>query len=485
MSIDNNELTKTRNSKNPLTLISWPVMAFLIIACTGSIAQLPAASEYGLGTIFIYLVPAVLFMIPVALISAELATIWDGGVFIWVAKAMGPRTGFQAIWLQWIQSVTLYPSLLAFAAASLAYAFGKPELSQNGFYTSAVILIIFWAATLIAFRGLKASAKLSSIGLILGTLIPGAALIILMFVWLTNGHPSAVALNISDIIPRHNDVAQFVLIIGTFIAFSGLEVNAVHIREMNNPSKNYPKGVALSVITIFIIYVLGTIAISVAVPTNKLNLAAGASQAFMAYADGFGFNFGGKFLSFLLAFGALAAAATWVVGPSRGLLIVGKQGYLPLKMQQVNKHDVQVPILIVQAIIVSFLALSFVFIPSVSKAFWVLQTITVDLYMLMYILMFISAWILRRKYPDIKRSFRTPYLPFFVIMGTLAAICAILIGFIRPAQLDSTVSPVLYAGRILIGILILSIPPQLIYKFRRAAWKAEQNSAKDDNTLID
>ena len=80
-------------------LLSWPVMAFPIIACTGSIAQLSAASEYGLGAITIYLIPAVLFMIPSTLISAELATGWNGGVFAWVQEAFGDRLGFQAIWL--------------------------------------------------------------------------------------------------------------------------------------------------------------------------------------------------------------------------------------------------------------------------------------------------------------------------------------------------------------------------------------------------
>ncbi|MCB0257698.1 MAG: amino acid:proton antiporter, partial [Anaerolineae bacterium] len=69
------EAAESTTARSEVTqLLSWPVMAFLIIACTGSIAQLSAASEYGLGAITIYLIPAILFMIPSALISAELAT---------------------------------------------------------------------------------------------------------------------------------------------------------------------------------------------------------------------------------------------------------------------------------------------------------------------------------------------------------------------------------------------------------------------------
>ena len=442
-------------------------MAFLIIACTGSIAQLSAASEYGLGAIFIYLIPALLFMIPSALISAELATGWDGGVFVWVREAFGDRLGFQAIWLQWIQSVALYPSLLAFAAASLAYAFNQPSLAQNGLYTGAVILIIFWAATMVAFRGLNASARLSSIGLILGTLIPGASLILLMFIWLAKGESSAVPLQASDIVPTWNGISSLVLIIGTFIAFAGLEVNAVHIRRMRNPGRNYPKGVALAVVAIFTIYVLGTISIAVAVPTSQLDLDAGAAQAFVVYMTGLGAGFGGRVLSFLLAFGALAAAATWVIGPSRGLLLVGRKGYLPPKLQTVNSQNVQVPILLVQAVIVSILAIAFVLIPSVSSAFWVLQTITVELYMLMYVLMFLSGWRLRSKRPDVPRAFRVPGMTLVAALGVFAAVSAIAIGFIPPSQLGSSVPPAAYALGILAGVLILAIPPQIIYHFRQ------------------
>ena len=451
-------------------LLSWPVMAFLIIACTGSIAQLSAASEYGLGAITIYLIPALFFMVPSALISAELATGWEGGVFIWVREAFGDRLGFQAIWLQWIQSVALYPSLLAFAAASLAYAFGDPTLAQNGLYTGAIILVIFWTATLVAFRGLNASARLGSYGLVLGTLIPAAALIILMVIWLAQGKPAAVPLQVSDIVPPYNGISSLVLIIGTFIAFAGLEVNAVHIREMRDPGRSYPKGVALAVVIIFVMYVLGTISIAVAVPTKQLDLDAGAAQAFVTYMTGLGWGLGGRVLSFLLAFGALAAASTWVIGPSRGLLLVGRKGFLPQRLQAVNRNDVQVPILIIQAIIVTILSIAFVLIPSVSSAFWVLQTITVELYMLMYVLMFAAGWRLRRTRPDVPRSFRSPLLPLLAVLGILAALGAIAIGFVPPSQLSSDTSPLRYAGALLVGIVILAIPPQIIYAFRRPSW---------------
>jgi len=93
----------------------------------------------------------------------------------------------------------------------------------------------------------------------------------------------------------------------------------------------------------------------------------------------------------------------------------------------------------------------------------------------MYMLMFLAGWRLRRTRPDVSRSFRAPLLPLFAILGIAAAAVAIMIGFVPPAQLGSTVSPLTYAIGILVGIFILAIPPQIIYHFRKPTWMSEEN----------
>lgn len=460
-------------------LLTWQTFAFLTVASTGSIAQLPAAAEYGLGAITLYLLPAVLFLIPVALVAAELAMAWTGGVFRWVSEGLGERLGFQAIWLQWIQSVALYPSLLSFAAASLAYAIGRPELATNGMYTGVVVLVIFWAATLIAMRGLSAMARLSSLGVIIGTLIPAIALITFMVIWLVDGKPSQTPLKTSDIVPSFAGLSSIVLIVSNFIAFAGLEVNAVHIREMRKPVQNYMKSLALAVVLILFMYIPGTIAISVAVPAKSIDLNAGAVQAFTAYTQGLGIGATGVVLSALLLIGALAASLSWVSGPSRGLLLVGRQGFLPPALQRENRAGVQAPIMLVQGVIVTALSVLFVVIPGVSSAFWLLQAMTAILYMLMYILMFAAAWRLRTTRADVPRPFRVPMLPLFAVVGALAAAAAIFIGLVPPSQFHES-SPVVYALMLIGGVFLLAVPPQIIFQFRRTEWRNPDLAAAAD-----
>ena len=99
------------------------ILAMLTFSVIASLRGLPSMAEYGLSSTFYYLLVAIVFFIPVSLISAELATGWPkkGGIYLWVKEAFGQRWGFFAIWLQWIQNVVWYPTVLAFAAGALAF----------------------------------------------------------------------------------------------------------------------------------------------------------------------------------------------------------------------------------------------------------------------------------------------------------------------------------------------------------------------------
>jgi amino acid transporter len=87
----------------------------------------------------------VVFLVPTALVAAELATGWQGGVYVWVREATGNRWGFVAIWLQWIQNVVWYPVQLAFIAAAVAFMVGSPDLANSGLFTAAVITVVIAA----------------------------------------------------------------------------------------------------------------------------------------------------------------------------------------------------------------------------------------------------------------------------------------------------------------------------------------------------
>ena len=190
---------------------------------------------YGLTCVFLYIVPAIIFLLPQSLVAAELASGWSGGVFRWVSEGISAKWGLLAVWCQFAMTIFYYPTLLGFVASTLAYVF-NPDLATNGVYTGIVIVVVFWAGVFMSARGGTGGiAKLASSGLLIGTLIPGAILVILGVVYLLQGNPSAAPMDADHLIPQWTGIASLVLIVNNFLSYSGMEMNSVHVGSLRNP----------------------------------------------------------------------------------------------------------------------------------------------------------------------------------------------------------------------------------------------------------
>jgi putative glutamate/gamma-aminobutyrate antiporter len=459
-------------------------LAMINVAAIASLRGLPSMAEYGLSSIFFYIIAALIFLIPTALVSAELATGWSkrGGVYIWVKEAMGARWGFLAIWLQWIQNVIWYPIVLSFAAATFAFLF-NPSLSDNKLYMLAVILVVYWGATLVNFRGMKTSGWISSAGAIGGTLVPGALIIVLGIVWLIVGDPSQTPLTGKALVPDLGSFSNIVLAAGILLAFAGMEMSAVHAQEVDNPQRNYPRAILLSTIIVLAVFVLGTISIAIVVPHEKISLVAGLMQAFTAFFDKFNLAWLIPVIALLVAFGAFGQVSTWIPGPSKGLLAVGRHGYLPPFLQHVNRQGVQTHILIIQALIVTALACVFLLMPTVSSSYWLLTALTAQLYLVMYILMYVSAIRLRYSRPDVPRAYKIPggNIGMWIVggVGLIGAVFAIAIGYFPPTQIKVG-SIAFYEAFLIAGLLIMCAIPLLIYRFRKSSWTVQSSEESEE-----
>jgi amino acid transporter len=296
-----------------------------------------------------------------------------------------------------------------------------------------------------------------------------------MVAWLIDGKPSAAPLHLSDVTPPFDGLTSIALVVGTFVAFAGLELNAVHIKHLKGRPHTYVKAVFAAAVLVVVMYMLGSIAISVAVPDSSLELTSGASQAFSVYADGFGVPGLSNLLSGLLVLGAVAASIAWIAGPSRSMWLVGRAGYLPPRLQGVNDNDVQMPILLCQGAIVTVLALVFVVAPNTSSAFAVLQDISIILYMGMYLCMFGAAIRLRRTQPDLPRPIRIPGLTLIAAVGIAASLAAIVLG-LTPASGFTATSPAVHAAIVIVGVVVLAVPAQIIHHYRRPEWATESEA---------
>ncbi|APA95426.1 APC family permease [Nocardia seriolae] len=453
--------------------MSWVTLALMTTSSVASLRAAPTMAVYGLACVFLYLLPALLFLLPTAFVAAELASGWTGGVYKWVGEGISQPMGFLAVWCQFAMTIFYYPSLLAYVASTFAYII-NPSLAANGTYVAIVIITIYWVAVYVSSQGTKTVAGLSSMGLIIGTLIPGALLVILGFVFLAQGNPSAAPMDAGHLLPAWTGLASLVLIVNNFLSYAGMEMNAVHVSSLQDPGKEYPKAMALAVGLVLLIFIVPAVVISWVVPSKNLSLTAGVMQAFDGFFNHFGIGFLTPVLGVMLVAAALGGMLTWLAGPSKGLLLIGrKEGYLPPVLTRVNRHGVQQNMLVAQGIVTTLLALLYAFIPDVSSAYWILSVITTQVYLIMYVLMFVAAIRLRRNEPDHPRGYRAPALAALCGLGTASSIAAFLIGFVPPSQYGSGGAfgyfLIIGGGMGVVGLLI----PYLFLRFRRPGWKTD------------
>ncbi|MFO1257484.1 MAG: amino acid permease [Gammaproteobacteria bacterium] len=445
-------------------------LAMINVAAIISLRNLSIMVDYGLGSIFFYTVASLLFFIPSALVCAELATGWPlrGGLFAWVSVAFGQRWGLFAIWISWILSISWFPAVLTFSAAAIAYLI-DPALSNNKLYMVSMMLVIFWSATLVNFFGIQTSSWISSVGAIIGTVIPGILIISLGLFWLLSGRPLQLDMSWGALMPSL-ELNNVVFFVGVLLGLAGMEMSAYHARETKNPQRDYPKAIATSGVLILCLSVLGSLGIAFVVPKQDVHLVAGLLQAFQAFFAEFGIDHIVPWVALLAAVGSLAGINTWIMGPAKGILAAADEGLLPEIMHYTNRYNVPVVTLLVQAILGSLLALVFFFMPDVNSAYWIITAITVQFAMIMYCFIFAAAIRLRYCQPDVVRAYKIPgknYGMWIVSgLGFLTCLFGFCVGFIPPKQL-TTGSIIFYDGYLFIGLLLLSVPPFIFYKIRK------------------
>ncbi|MDA1378602.1 APC family permease [Plesiomonas shigelloides] len=180
------------------------------------------------------------------------------------------------------------------------------------------------------------------------------------------------------------------------------------MRQLEQPSRNYPLSIAITAIVTVVVLILGTLTISAVLPHNDMNLVQGLLHTYDLIFSAMGCPWLGQILAAMLAIGVLGQVTVIVAGPSSGLLVVGREGMLPRWMQQVNRHGVQRNILLLQGAIVSVLSIVLVCLPSVQAAFQILGQLSGLLYLLMYILLFAAAIALRYRAPEVVRPYQIP-----------------------------------------------------------------------------
>ncbi len=467
----------TTTQNQPAAKMSIATIAIMNITAVVSLRFLPSEAEYGLGSIFFFAFAALVFLIPMALVAAELATTYPekGGVFRWVSEAFGPRLGFLAMAMVWIEVIPYFPTVLTFGAVSIAFidptVSMAESISANKWYITSFVLIVYWISVAIALRGVGIFASVSKWCGIVGTIIPAGIVTLLGFAYLLfSGNKPLVELSWGALMPDFSNFSTVVLAASIFLAYAGMEMNAVHVKDMDNPTKKYPIAITIASLGTVAIFLLSTLGIAFIVPAQDINLTQSLLLAYDLLFKWLGAPWLGSIVAVMLAFGVLGGVVTWIAGPNTGVLAVAKAGYLPRWFQKTNKHGMGVNLMLVQAVIVSILSITFVVMPSVQAAFQILSQLTVILYLVMYLLMFAAGIRLRRTQPDRPRPYRAPAMYLWASLGFLGSLIAFALSFVPPSQI-AVGSPTSYFLYLVVLVVIFVAIPLIIYAQRKPSWR--------------
>lgn len=340
------------------------------------------ASSFGLGLAAIpsWLIFAVLFFIPQALICAELANRFsdksDGGLYVWVKEALGEKYGFMAAWLNWTSKIFWYASFMTFFVINISYFIGRSELADNKIVVMILSVVIFW--------------------------LPSVILISFAFIAIVvlKKRPSASVYTVATMTPKFN-ADSLVAVSGIIFGFTGAEVIANFITEIDNPKKTYPKAILISAVLVAGLYILGSIAITMILPPEEIQASTGILDSIGRVAALLGIgDWLVKLIAGGVAFSMLGATIIYIASPIKMLFGSVPKGMFPDKFTKVNSVGIPEKAVILQTVIVSLLLIATAVMPGVDVIYNILVTMTALTALLPYGLLLISYIKIRKESKD-------------------------------------------------------------------------------------
>jgi len=465
-------MTKQKKSLGMFTLSMISVAAVL------SVRNYPSMAEEGWSMILWYFIGSFFFLLPLALVAAELASAWpqEGGVYAWVKEAFGIKTGFMSIWAVFIENIPWYPTVLSFMAVTIAYIF-NPAIANNHIFVGSVMLGLWWGLTLLNFMGPNLVARFSSLGTILGSIVPSVVLIALGITWMAMGKPSQLPpFTFQEILPGKFNIGILVYASSILLMFAGVEMSGYYASHVDNPQKKYPRAMLMATLLIFLLSVFGTLPIAMVFPTDKISLTGGVIQVMDTIFISLGMQWATPIMAVMLVLGGIALMSTWMMGPLTSMAPISRAGFLPPFFRKQNKHKSPVGPLLVQGALSTLLILAMVFIPNINTAYWILTSFTTTLLTLYYLPVFAAVIKLRYTQPNTLRPFKIwgGNYGIWIIsgIGFLATTFAGFMAFNKPDGIDMF-SNVEYMLIMIIGTVVWMVPYLLFRWFRRPWWKTD------------
>jgi len=171
-------------------------LTLFAISCITSARWIPIAAHAGPGSVTLWFLAAVLFMVPLAVAVAALVAKYPGagGLYLWTRQEFGAWPGFLCFWVYWMGIASLFPTaaLLYIKVGFSMFGPLSAHLGDNRFYLLAATVALIWIALGSNLIGLKVGKWTENIGALatwaLGVLLVAVA----WMVWMRRGSATPI-----------------------------------------------------------------------------------------------------------------------------------------------------------------------------------------------------------------------------------------------------------------------------------------------------
>ena len=376
----------------------WDVLLFNIATVLGP-RWIAAAGHNGTSSISLWVLAAIFFFVPGALVINELSSRFpeEGGLYVWAREAFGDFHGFIAGWTYWIYTVFYFPGLLLASASMSAYIIGGrgAALAQDRTFLLSVSLAMLLVAVVLNIIGLNVGKWLQNAGGV-GTYVP-LLMLAAVAVIVCMRHGSATHFTLANMMPTWNwDTVNFWSQIA--FAFTGLELVSAMSEEIRDPRRTLPRAVFGAGAMIAFMYIAGTFAILSLVPAADLNPQSGVFHAITVGSVALKLGFLGILAAILVTVGNAGGVGSTVAGIARVPFVVGIDRYLPAAFGKIHpRWKTPYVSILVQAIVSGFILLASQINETTRGAYQFLIDAAIILYFIPFLYMFAAVIKLSRR----------------------------------------------------------------------------------------
>ena len=449
----------------------WDVLLFCIATVLGP-RWIAAAARNGQSSISLWILAALLFFVPTAYIVVELSTRFpeEGGLYVWTKMAFGDFHGFVAGWTYWIYTVFYFPGLLLASAAMSAYVGGSGTawMAENRAFLLGGSFVLLVVAVWLNIIGLHVGKWLQNAGGV-GTYLPLMMIVgVALLLWARHG--SATQFTWSAMLPHWNwDTVNFWPQLA--FAFAGLELVSAMSEEVKNPQRTFPRAIFASGALIALMYIAGTVAVLIMLPSETVDPKSGVFQAITEGSTVLRMAAVGVVAALLVTVGNAGGVGSTVAGVARIPFIVGIDRYLPAAFGKIHpRWKTPYVSILVQAGISGIILVVAQINENTRGAYQILVDAATILYFIPFIYMYAAAIKLYAR-PDRRENRTAVVIPGGRVgvciaggLGLLVVGVGIVLSFIPPGE---TSSKLLFETKLVAGT-VLSILLGLVLYYRGA-----------------